>query len=84
MEAVRLFHLVARWVLILIEAVGMLWLLALLLALLGWAVWGAVRLFTSGRRPSPPGQPNKPAAQHRPMFRAGRPARVRARGAARR
>ena len=45
MEAIRLFHLVARWLLVLIEAGGMLWLLALFLALLGWLGWGAAALF---------------------------------------
>jgi hypothetical protein len=57
MEAVRIFHIAARWLLVLIEAGALLWLMALLLALLGWAGWSVAYLFKRGRgsvgRPKP-------------------------------
>ena len=59
MQAVRLFHLVARWLFVLVEAGGMLWLLALFLALLGWAAWGAWGAWKALRRIRPAAEPGR-------------------------
>lgn len=48
LEAIHLLHVVAHWLLIPIAAGAALWMVALILALLGWLIWGLAWLV---RRP---------------------------------
>ena len=43
-ELVHIIHVAIRWLLIPVEAALALWLIALVMALLGWTVWAAVWL----------------------------------------
>ena len=48
MKFVHLFQFALRWLLVLFEAGALLWLALLLLAVLGWAMWGVLYLYRRG------------------------------------